>query len=481
MDHQTTHIAILPSPGISHLIPFAEFAKRLVLHHNFHVTCIIATTADDQHHTSTKALLDTLPDAVDSIFLPPVSFEDLPRDTKPAVKLSLTITRSLPSLHHVLKSLLTSTTSTRLVAFLTDLFCFEALEVAKGLNLSPYVFFPTNFMALSFFFHLPKLDETVSCRFMRDLPDPVKLPGCVPLYGEDLPDPVQDRESEGYEWLLNISKRLVSSESIIVNSFVDLESEALKSLQEEEGDGTRKPLIYSVGPITQTGSTSSNDESDCLSWLDKQPRGSVLYVSFGSGGTLSSDQLTELAFGLEMSGQNFLWVVRSPDNKSAHAAYLSGHSQFKASDFLPNGFLERTRGKGLVVPSWAPQAQVLSHGSTGGFVSHCGWSSTLESIVNGIPLIAWPLYAEQKMNAVMLVDGLKVALRPKAEENGIVRREEIAKVVKVLMDQGSEEGKRIRDRMKDLKDAAAKALSKDGSSTRALSDLAFALKNKSAN
>ncbi|PON70231.1 UDP-glucuronosyl/UDP-glucosyltransferase [Trema orientale] len=475
---QTAHIAILPSPGISHLIPFAELAKRLALHHNFHVTCIIPTTTDDRSD-ATKALLDSLPAAVDSIYLPPVNFDDLPKDAKPSAKLSLTITRSLPSLHHVLNSLLS--TDNRLVAFLADPFGFEALEVAKGLNISPYVFVPLNAMALSVFFHLPKLDETVSVRFMRHLPDPIKLPGCVPLHGKDLFDTIQDRESENYKWFLNISKRLSLAEGIIVNSFLDLESAALKALQqtEEASGSSSKPPIYAVGPIVQTGLSTPKDGSECLSWLGKQPRCSVLYVSFGSGGTLSSDQLTELAFGLEMSGQRFLWVVRRPNNESA---YLSeGQSQLEPRDFLPNGFLERNRDKGMVVPSWAPQTQVLSHGSTGGFLSHCGWSSTLEGVANGVPLIAWPLYAEQKVNAVMLVEGLNVALRPKVEENGVVPREEIAKVVKVLMDKGSEEGKRVRDNMKELKDAAAKALGKDGSSTRALSDLAFTLKNKATN
>ena len=74
------------------------------------------------------------------------------------------------------------------------------------------------------------------------------------------------------------------------------------------------------------------------------------------------------------------------------------------------------------------------------------------------------------MNAVLLAEDLKVALRPKANEKGLVDREEIAKVVKGLM--VGEEGKKVHSRMKDLKDAAEKALSADGSSTKALTDLA---------
>jgi len=214
--------------------------------------------------------------------------------------------------------------------------------------------------------------------------------------------------------------------------------------------------------------------------LDKQPKRSVLYVSFGSGGTLSYDQIQELALGLEMSEHRFLWVVRTPNDIAAEAAYLAEDSQNEPVEFLPKGFLERTKGRGLVVLSWAPQAQVLAHSSTGGFLTHCGWNSTLESMLNGVPLIAWPLFAEQRMNAIMLTQDIKVALRPSADpESGLVGRDEIARVVKRLME--GEEGKRIRNRMKDLKDAAAKVLGEDGSSTRALSELALKWKAKLIN
>ncbi|GAV88374.1 UDPGT domain-containing protein [Cephalotus follicularis] len=176
-----------------------------------------------------------------------------------------------------------------------------------------------------------------------------------------------------------------------------------------------------------------------------------------------------------MSGQKFLWVVRSPHDK-ANATYFSARSIKDPFDFLPNGFLERTKGVGLVVSSWAPQVQVLSHGSTGGFLTHCGWNSTLESIVHGVPLIAWPLYAEQRMNSVLLADDLKVALRVKANENGLVLREDIAKCLRGLIE--GDEGKVVKGKMRELKYAAAMALSQDGSSTKSLAEVAEILRNQ---
>ncbi|CAL5400137.1 unnamed protein product [Camellia sinensis] len=328
-------------------------------------------------------------------------------------------------------------------------------------------------MALQFCLHLPKLDDMITCEY-RDLPEPIRLPGCVPVYGRDLTDSVQDRSNDAYKGFLGNVKRFGSAEGIILNSFTDLEEGAIKALQEKEPG---KPPVYLIGPLIQTDSSDeSQKRPECLQWLDDQPSGSVLFVSFGSGGTLSHDQLNELALGLELSGQRFLWVVRSPNDKSANAAFFTAQSQNDPFSFLPEGFLERTKGRGLVVPSWAPQIEVLRHHSTRGFLTHCGWNSILESVVHGVPLIAWPLYAEQKMNAVMLTEGLNVALRPKGDETGLVRREEIAKVVKSLME--GEEGNKVCRRMEGLKDAAAKVHSEDGNSAKSLSELAFKWKNQ---
>ncbi|KAK2650103.1 hypothetical protein Ddye_017592 [Dipteronia dyeriana] len=147
-------------------------------------------------------------------------------------------------------------------------------------------------------------------------------------------------------------------------------------------------------------------------------------LSFGSGGTLSYDQFSELALGLEITEQRFLWVVKSPDDKSASESYFSNQSNIDPFDYLPKRFVDRTKSRGLVVPSWAPQVEILRH--------------------------------EQKLNAVMLTEDLKVALRSKANEDGLVRKEEIAKVLKCLFEG---EGEEIRERMKRLKEAAAMAVS----------------------
>ena len=455
------HIAIVPALGISHLISLVELAKRLVLHHHFSVTFIV--TSDGSPMKAQKAILEALPDAISSIFLPPVSFDDLPEDDQMVARIFLSLTRSLPALRDSFKVL---AESTQLVALVVDLFGTEAIDVAKEFGVSPYLFFSTAAMTLSSGFYLPEFDETSSCDF-RDLTEQVKLPGCMPLHGTDFPEHFHDRKSDAYKRVLHCIKQYPLAAGIMVNSFMDLEPGALKALN-EGGEG--RPSVYSVGPIIQSGLDHGVDKSECLSWLDKQPNGSVLYVSFGGGGTLSQEQLNELALGLEMSGQRFLWVVRSPHETSASASFFSVQSIEDPLDFLPKEFLERTKEVGLVVPSWAPQIQVLSHGSTGGFLTHCGWNSVLESIVYGVPLIAWPLYADQRMNAAFLADGLKVALRVKVNDKGLVGHKDIANYTRGIIE--GEEGILLRNKMKELKDAAVKALSKDGSSSKSLAEVA---------
>ncbi|XP_061346437.1 hydroquinone glucosyltransferase-like [Gastrolobium bilobum] len=462
---KTTHIAIVSSPGFSHLVPIVEFAKRLVEHHpNFHVSCIIPSLGSLQE--SSKAYLENLPSNLNSIYLPPINEEELPKGAYAGVLIQLTVALSLPSIHEALKSL---SSKAPLAALVADIFAFQALDFAKEFNAMSYIYFPGAAMVLSLFLYMPKLDEEVSGEY-KDLTEPIRLPGCVPLLGHDLPAPAHVRSHQAYKLFLERAKGMSLANGILINSFLEMESDTIRAL---EGEGNGKISYYAVGPITQIRSTTNEVErSECLKWLDNQPPNSVLHVSFGSGGTLTQHQINELALGLELSGQRFLWVLRAPSNLPS-AAYL-GATNEDPLQFLPSGFLERTREQGLVVPSWAPQVQVLSHNSVGGFLSHCGWNSILESIQEGVPLITWPLFAEQRMNAVLLTDGLKVALRPKVNEDDIVEKEEIAKVIKCLMD--GEEGKGMRKRMKVLQDSASNAL-KDGSSKRTLSKLASQWEN----
>lgn len=455
------HVALLPMPGAGHLIPFAELAKTLVARHGFAVTIITFAASASK---AQDAVLSSLPPAIASLALPAVPLDDLPADAGIVTIMSVAASRSNFFIRTELSRL---KASSNLVAFVGDLFATDAFAVARGLGVPPYMFFTSNLLTLSILLHLPELDASVACEY-RDLPEPLRLPGCIPVPGPELLRPVQDRSNEDYRWTLHNGRQFWDAEGIIVNTFEALEPDAAKVLRQNEPG---RPPVYLVGPLTRTLPAEGEKDAECLRWLDRQPVRSVLFVSFGSGGTLSTAQMTELALGLEMSRERFLWVVRSPnDYGDVSEAYFTNHSMADPFGFLPAGFAERTREVGLLVPSWAPQVAVLGHSATGGFLSHCGWNSTLESLMAGVSILAWPLFAEQQQNALMLAEGARIALRLRAAEGGLVSREEVARVVKELMD--GEEGKAARRRVLELQEAALRGLDDGGAAFQGLAEVA---------
>jgi UDP:flavonoid glycosyltransferase YjiC (YdhE family) len=137
---------------------------------------------------------------------------------------------------------------------------------------------------------------------------------------------------------------------------------------------------------------------------------------------------------------------------------------------LPEGFLERTKDRGFLVNSWAPQVEILNHGSVGGFVTHCGWNSVLEALCAGVPMVAWPLYAEQRMNRIFLVEEMKVALAfREAGDDQFVNAAELEERVIELMN--SKKGEAVRERVLKLREDAVVAKSDGGSSCIAMAKL----------
>ena len=462
-----THIAVVSVPIVSHQIAISEFIKKLLnlFPNKFHITLIIPVL--DSLSNATKSIIASLSSLnVDIIVLPPIN---LPPETVPTLKFPLSMSLTMPSIIDALNSITSSSTKTsKLVAIIADYFAYEVFSFAKKLNILSYTYFPSSATVLSLCFHSKVLNETVSGEF-KDLQEPIKIPGCVLIQGTDLPSSFQDRTSESYNHFLLRSNGINLCDGILVNSFVELESKAVKAVNEGSINGSHPP-VYMVGPIMQQNCDNTQNESQCLSWLDEQKPNSVVFVSFGSGGTISQNQMNELALGLELSCQKFLWVVREPNDIASAIYFDVSNTKKDHLSFLPKGFLERTKNQGFLVSNWAPQVEILSHKAIGGFVTHCGWFSTLECVVNGVPIVAWPLFAEQRMNATILADGIKIAIRPNIDNvSVVVERVEIVNVLKRLM--VGDEGIEIRGRMKVLKDAAADAMKIDGSSIITMSQL----------
>ncbi|CAD6226230.1 unnamed protein product [Miscanthus lutarioriparius] len=240
-----------------------------------------------------------------------------------------------------------------------------------------------------------------------------------------------------------------SSSGVILNTFRDLENSDLEKI----ANGIAVP-IYPIGPLHKISSGTADSllaqDWACLEWLDKQEVDSVLYVSFGSLACIDEKELLEIAWGLANSQVPFLWVIR--------------HNLVKSSSndvSLPDGFKEETHGRGMVVP-WVPQQEVLRHHAIGGFWTHNGWNSTLESICEGVPMICRPQFADQMINMRYVQDVWKIGF----ELDGDLERGKIERAVTKLL--CMEEGRHMRQRAKDLRNKAIKCIKEEGTSKSAI-------------
>nr|Q6VAA8.1 RecName: Full=UDP-glycosyltransferase 91D1 [Stevia rebaudiana]AAR06918.1 UDP-glycosyltransferase 91D1 [Stevia rebaudiana] len=157
-------------------------------------------------------------------------------------------------------------------------------------------------------------------------------------------------------------------------------------------------------------------------WLDGKQKGSVVYVALGSEALVSQTEVVELALGLELSGLPFVWAYRKPKGPAK-----------SDSVELPDGFVERTRDRGLVWTSWAPQLRILSHESVCGFLTHCGSGSIVEGLMFGHPLIMLPIFCDQPLNARLLEDkqvGIEI---PRNEEDGCLTKESVARSLRSVV------------------------------------------------
>ncbi|KAH6809090.1 hypothetical protein C2S51_026873 [Perilla frutescens var. frutescens] len=239
----------------------------------------------------------------------------------------------------------------------------------------------------------------------------------------------------------------------IYNTCRFIEAPCMEVLEREE-----KRKSWAIGPILPPNISSQNHQQhECLEWLDKQNPKSVIYVSFGTTVSLSNEQINEVAHGLEQSKVKFLWVLRDADKGDIFDV------EVRRSE-LPEGFEERVGGEGMVVREWAPQPQILAHPSIGGFMSHCGWNSCLESINMGVAIAAWPMHSDQPRNAALLTDILKISIlvREWTQRRELVKASAVESVVRRLM--ASPEGDEIRKRAEELGGAARRAAQPGGAS-----------------
>ncbi|KAK6137869.1 hypothetical protein DH2020_028377 [Rehmannia glutinosa] len=214
---------------------------------------------------------------------------------------------------------------------------------------------------------------------------------------------------------------------ILVNSSREIEGKYMDYLS-----GMINKKIIPIGALVQDPSNDVYDDSKMImEWLRGKNEFSRVFVSFGSEYFLKKEEIEEITIGLELSNVNFIWIIRFPKGE-----------EMRVEEALPKGFLERVGERGVILEKWAPQAKILSHSSVGGFVSHCGWNSLMESIDYGVPIIAMPMHLDQPMNAKLVVE-LGVGVEVRRDDNGRLQRDEISKVIRdVVIGKTGEELKR---------------------------------------
>ncbi|CAL5030941.1 unnamed protein product [Urochloa decumbens] len=360
-----------------------------------------------------------------------------------------------------------------------------ALGVARDLGVPCYVFHGFGAFAMlcieRLYEHRPhEAAASPDERFdVPDLPPPLQ---CRGLTTRQLPPHFMPPASVGGKALQGMREFDLAADGIVVNTFEELERGSAALLAEATGKN-----VVAVGSVALCRSPSpgldpvsmSDDARRCMAWLDgKEPR-SVVYVSFGSAGRMPPAQLMQLGMALVSCASPVLWIIKGADS-------LPGD--------VKEWLRENTDGDGeasskcLVVRGWAPQVAILAHPAVGGFMTHCGWGSTLEAVAAGVPMATWPFFAEQFINERFVVDVLGIGVSvgvTKPTENvftaanaggggeaaaEVVGMEQVKKTLEALMDQGPE-GEERRKKAQELKLKAKGALEEGGSSYNNLESL----------
>ncbi|KAI3947490.1 hypothetical protein MKX01_028395 [Papaver californicum] len=410
-------VLMFPWLAYGHISPFLELAKRLAsknLYIYFCSTPINLSSIQDQlsrdhkpENTSIELVELNLPSLPN---LPPHyhTTKSLPPHLMPTLKKALDL--SAPSFRDIL-----STINPDLLVY--DFIQPWAPTLASELNIPAIQLLTTGAAFTSFCFHLYEKNPDTKFPFPSlHLSDYLNH---KVIERASRPEGIEDRE----RFNQSVDK---STEVVLINTFKEIEEKYLDYISSVYG----KDFIP-VGPLVPTDTDSTSCEMNKFSeWLVKKENSSVVFVSFGTEYFMSKEEIQEVAYGLELSEVNFIWVIRFPgDHKETDGI----------SQVLPKGFMERIGEKGLVVEKWAPQAIILGSGKIGGFVSHCGWNSVLESMKYGVPIVAMPMHLDQPINARLVVE-IGVGVEVKRDGDGRLDRREIGEMIKkvVMAQEGRE-------------------------------------------
>ncbi|EOA24064.1 hypothetical protein CARUB_v10017284mg [Capsella rubella] len=278
-----------------------------------------------------------------------------------------------------------------------------------------------------------------------------------PLRYKDLPISGMGPLEHVFELCREVANKRTAS-AVIINTVSCLESSSLSWMKQKLGIP-----IYPIGPLHMTASPPASiieEDMSCIEWLNKQKPRSVIYISVGTVAQMETKEVLEMAWGLCNSNQPFLWVIRPGS--------ILGTNGIES---LPDEVHKMVSERGYIVKR-APQLEVLGHPAVGGFWSHCGWNSVLESIAEGVPMICRPFHGEQKLNAMCIERVWRIGF----QMEGKVDRGEVERAVKKLI--VDEEGAGMQERALVLKEKLKASVKSGGTSYNALDEIVEYLKTK---
>jgi hypothetical protein len=353
---------------MGHLVPFGRLAVALSEGHGCDVSvAAVLPTVSSAESRHLDALFAAAPAVRRLDFrLAPFDESEFP-GADPFFLRFEAIRRSVPLLGPLLDAAQAS-------ALVTDIVLASVvLPVAKARGVPCYVLFTSSAAMLSLCAYFPAHLDANAAAGRVGVGD-VHIPGVYRIPKSSVPQALHHPKHLFTQQFVANGRGLVAADGILVNTFDAFEPDAITALRQGSVVSDFPP-VFAVGPLQPVRFQAANDAAHYMNWLSAQPARSVVYVSFGSRKAISTDQLRELAAGLEASGQRFLWVVKSTVVDRDDAADLG--------DLLGDGFLERVQGRAFVTKGWVEQEEILQHGSVGLFISHCGWNSVTEAAAFG--------------------------------------------------------------------------------------------------
>ncbi|KAG5088341.1 hypothetical protein JHK86_000953 [Glycine max] len=428
-------VLALPYPAQGHVNPLMTLSQKLVEH-----GCkVFFVNTDFDHKRVVSSMVEQQDHSLDESLLKLVSIPDglgPDDDRNDLSKLCDSLLNNMPAmLEKLMIEDIHFKGDNRISLIVADVCMGWALDVGSKLGIKGALLCPSSAAFFALLYNVPRLiddgiidsDGGLRITTQRTIQISQGMPEMDPreLSWLNMGNTINGKIVLNY--LMQYTQRLNMTEWWLCNTTYELEHAPLSSIPKLVPIG---PLLRSYGDTIATAKTIGQyweEDLSCMSWLDQQPHGSVLYVAFGSFTHFDQNQFNELALGLDLTNRPFLWVVHQ-DNKRVYpneflackGKIVSWAPQQKCSSALPSSFVFFSglpRSSLLPPRSSVPRSSLLLHF---GCVPSCSPLGCL-SVSSAIEVEDEVLLREEASSACVLGDENGVSGR-RCSSAGIRRR-----------------------------------------------------------